>query len=1200
MNIKNKTNKKNMKIIITVMLVLIFQIGELLSPFTTLVKASAYNYITVIVRENSYTGPVIEGATVNVPATGDTKITDSNGKCIVLDHNGNGWKSTITASKDGYEDGQKERTVNGSLNHNTTTIVLKRKNTNVNITAQKPQFTVTMDSYIPTNPSVGEEITFSGTIHPQDFVIPKSLTLKEVVLVLDSSGSMADSSKLISLKAAARNFITKMKDVRNLKIGIVDFDTQANINNKLINSSDVTALNSSIDRLFAEGGTNTGEGLRQAVYLLSSSPEQNSTANKTIVFMSDGEPTFYNWQTVQRGWKYDDYSGKYYKYYGKGNTLLYNSDLNSDNMIDQSEYRYKLGPYEGEYYGWKYQNGQDGYYTDTTKSSRDSSVSVQGTGYSDADSYCLNYAKTIGAIIKEKGYNVFSIGYGLDSSGTIKMQQIHNSMSTVSSNFIQSGTNSIDSIFNSIGNEISDSYPITDVKFNFNSGANTDIESVNGNVIDLPDFNYVKVDETSDTIKYSAEPVPFTVKVKSNITGTNIPVFTNSTVTFPWKSEMITANVPIQYINVLAAGISQVKMEVSDSSGTINKKYDSIINGLNYNVNNNGEVYKLYGKSNVAIDVVDTQATHLKYRFIKDGQQPSEEDWEYMALNGDVDNEKPGNLTQMPYDVSHMPLLNNTVMWSNRNEVYKTPFADKTGIINTNITSANQYYVTSETVVNKDGNMITRWVPKTLFVENQYVEGYAHGYKEARKTWGYIKVNQTGNYYFKAYSDDGFYGTITVNGELKVLGDAFSPRSVGDAGLDATNAITLEAGKYYPIYLEYFNWGGSAAFKIMCSLNNQYNYQLIGSSSSNTTLYPSKSDSPTKSGNNVFMGAKNINFKTEPGIYTIQYALLKEKNTGTTTQKEYDEISRGSFGKFEVEERFNGLSKTFSKNPIQKGEEFYINYNLTPKPIKLTDLYKGNTIPATLSPIYVNNLILTDTLPDGLVNVENNNSKSVNKVLDKIEYNYNSQTGNYEASQYTFSVKVKTDLNVDNVSFNTSGQIDYRDVSLKDDSRISQTQYFSDIPVLNFFGNSEITKHGVFSVNTVIDSSAPVNVINSMNYTFGFTIDVKGTVNKFTLMSIPNNVTIDRNNICVYKLDEDQKTILSSKKVINNSNVTKNDNVITVSLLDNSQSILSIGEKYAVVYSVSRVEGDATLTAQLDTGSQKNLQLKNGSLPDLF
>ncbi|NRT91535.1 vWA domain-containing protein [Clostridium beijerinckii] len=415
--------------------------------------------------------------------------------------------------------------------------------------ASKPQFTVTIDSYTPKNPKLGEEITINGTIHPQPFKI--SIPPKEIVLVLDSSGSMADNYKLTNLKKAATDFITKMSTVKNLKIAIVDFDTQATIMNKLTDvssSTNVTALKRSINNLTAGGGTNTGEGLRQAAYLLSNSSEQNPLASKNIIFMSDGEPTYYNWQTANSGWIWGDYNGTYYTYYDWSlNRVNYGFDSN------HMPSGYRTGPYTGNYTGYKYQGSSySNYYTDITQSNVASNVSQSGTGYSDTDGKSLNYAKTIGEIIKGKGYNVFSIGYGLDSDGNTKMQQIHSSMSTSNSNFYETDSGAIDAVFSNIGDNIADSYPITNVNFNYDPNANTSIESINGNTIRLPNFNYKEVPGSNDgtTVTYSADPVPFTIKIKSNAYGDNISVFANSTVTFPWQSSIISANVPVQKISI--------------------------------------------------------------------------------------------------------------------------------------------------------------------------------------------------------------------------------------------------------------------------------------------------------------------------------------------------------------------------------------------------------------------------------------------------------------------------------------------------------------------------------------------------------------------------------------------------------------------------------------------------------------------------
>ncbi|BCZ45246.1 hypothetical protein psyc5s11_13130 [Clostridium gelidum] len=465
--------------------------------------------------------------------------------------------------------------------------------------ASKPQFTVSIDSYIPTDPKIGEDITIRGTITPQPFKIP--VPAKEIVLVLDTSGSMDDkvttmctnerigyqiqghyegesyadrvwitshwsndyckehakegdhqSTKINELKKAAKNFVNTMKTETNLKIGIVTFSGDSTNKEALIPSSQSDALNTVIENLDADGGTNTGEGLRRATYLLSSSP--NSTANKTIVFMSDGIPTYYNWQqTSEAGWTWGNYNGKYYKYYSRDYSGNYKFVANYGLDYNHMPYGYyKDGPYEGNYEGYKYQEAQYNYYTEINKESfsDDDHVSRMGTGYSDEDGKCLKYATTIGEEIKTKGYNVFSIGYGLDDSGNPKMKQIHDSMSGVDSNFFKTDAGAIDSVFKTIAAKIKDNYPITNIDFNFNPDSGTTIDVVGGNRIRLNDIIYKKDSESNGIIIYKAAPVPFTITIKSKIAGDNIPVFTKSTITFPWNTETISVNVPATKINV--------------------------------------------------------------------------------------------------------------------------------------------------------------------------------------------------------------------------------------------------------------------------------------------------------------------------------------------------------------------------------------------------------------------------------------------------------------------------------------------------------------------------------------------------------------------------------------------------------------------------------------------------------------------------
>lgn len=429
--------------------------------------------------------------------------------------------------------------------------------------ASKPQFTVSIDSYIPTDPKVGEDITIHGTITPQPFKIP--VQAKEIILVLDTSGSMADpktrdinDSKIEKLKIAAENFVDKMKDEANLEIGIVTFSDQSIIQKELIPASRNKDLKDIIRKLTANGGTNTGEGLRRAAYLLSS--RSNGAANKTIVFMSDGEPTFYNGKNVWKSW------------------------VKQTNGNSHYEYR------------------DDGYYIDITKSYIDTNVSIGGSGSDDYQGKCLEYAKTIGKIIKDKEYNAFSIGYGLDDLGNAKMEQIHNSMSSTESNFYKSDIGSIDSVFNAIANKILDNYLIMNIDFNLNPDSGTTIDVVGGNIIRLNDITYKKDSESNGIIIYKSAPVPFIITIKSKIAGDNIPIFTKSTITFPWNTEIISAGVPVTKISVKDNELPNIEATLASPIKNTCKFGETV--NVTYNITPHDFVYEDMSSQMIPKDVV--------------------------------------------------------------------------------------------------------------------------------------------------------------------------------------------------------------------------------------------------------------------------------------------------------------------------------------------------------------------------------------------------------------------------------------------------------------------------------------------------------------------------------------------------------------------------------------------------------------------
>lgn len=378
----------------------------------------------------------------------------------------------------------------------------------------KPQINLQYGGIVPENPMVGQEFEVTYHINPEPFQHNISKP-KEIVLVLDGSGSMdtiikcehgktsshyvsgvlcKPKTRLEELKDAAKAFINKMKSVENLKIGIVVYSSSATINpisrsgtttvkryyNGVWTNRSVPKYQSYTDEYFLDvndsrllkmidnidalGGTNTGEGLRKAKFLLD---EGTKDANKTIVFMSDGLPTYYS---------------------------ITGTNLNHYKEIDNT------------------------------------TPSISGAGNEDSQDNINKssaYAEAIGSEkIRGNGYNIFSIGYGLNSTGNEKMEEIHKSMGGVATNnddpnntFFATSEGAIESVFNKIADTLINSYSINDVKLNLNlsdsiSAFNGGSVNINGHQVEIDPIVY----ERKENNWYRAEPqsIKFTVKAKDS------------------------------------------------------------------------------------------------------------------------------------------------------------------------------------------------------------------------------------------------------------------------------------------------------------------------------------------------------------------------------------------------------------------------------------------------------------------------------------------------------------------------------------------------------------------------------------------------------------------------------------------------------------------------------------------------------------
>lgn len=356
------------------------------------------------------------------------------------------------------------------------------------------------------------------------------------------------------------------------------------------------------------------------------------------------------------------------------------------------------------------------------------------------------------------------------------------------------------------------------------------------------------------------------------------------------------------------------------------------------------------------------------------------------------------------------------------------------------------------------------WKHKTIFYDKMTVDNIndnnkypGFSYKEADKYWGYIKLKpkESGWYLFGTYSDDGSRFNLTIDdktyelsksnfglnndggywyigqerGNFKVHGTAF---------YSSFTPIYLDENKYYPIQLEYFNWGGEGAFKLgYCKLDNYsadikkifeqfnkatskedyeslsdifnqeelgpwykpyYRYYINGSyindclnklkwvgdkNGDEFTMYPSKSNEPGDVANEVFEGKSGVELPKENGVYTMHYKIFTRAKDGKIGDKIIkDNIIKGIYGKFEIKDLLNaGIDVTDinGDNKIYANNNAIVNYRINPNPLNVTDVIRDGKKPP--NKIILSNLKINGLIPKGLT-LSNNNSVDGNLESD--------------------------------------------------------------------------------------------------------------------------------------------------------------------------------------------------------------------------
>lgn len=129
----------------------------------------------------------------------------------------------------------------------------------------------------PSEICVNQETTVTVELTGQADAIPGG---KNIVLVIDQSGSMGSESRLILAQQAAKGFIDQMNAAED-SLALVSFSDVATVQATL--TQDFQAVKNAIDSLGPLDNTNINDAVNQAAALLS------GVANGAVVLLSDGE-----------------------------------------------------------------------------------------------------------------------------------------------------------------------------------------------------------------------------------------------------------------------------------------------------------------------------------------------------------------------------------------------------------------------------------------------------------------------------------------------------------------------------------------------------------------------------------------------------------------------------------------------------------------------------------------------------------------------------------------------------------------------------------------------------------------------------------------------------------------------------------------------------------------------------------------------
>ena len=703
-------------------------------------------------------------------------------------------------------------------------------------------------------------------------------------------------------------------------------------------------------------------------------------------------------------------------------------------------------------------------------------------------------------------------------------------------------------------------------------------------------------------------------------------------------------------------------IDIKDSRGKVGNTYNS--SKSNVNLGKSTEATEIFGQGYADIKVKGIgdkkKEYYFKYNFIdednnsiKSGTLPLHSDGNIINTS-DVDIGKEGNLNVMFYE-NLIPSGDRTEKtWTDRNKLFQKS-KGKSEILPATIS----HY--------KNSN--------SIFFDSVNNKGLDFGkyYSAINKYWGYIQPEKSGWYVLGAYADDGVRAWITTDKKIDFTDNNFGislvnyqdPNDQSDKGIvylrsnfsphrptyySSFNPIYLENDKYYPIYVEYYNYEESGAFELnynyygntkptditetneeinnIIKSYNGYNilkYKLktydkqLGDFKKNIEFmqqgsgfkfYPSKNTTPGEISSATFSGEHNLMLPFSKKPYKITYEVIEKSNNSEKS------VLKGEYGYFKNNEIFEATIS--SDENIYPGKEFTLNYNIAPREIPFNEGDKES--------ISVNSINITGKLPGDIKlltdNVENSeykiyvneDSKFTISLKKPMNFKHNGSKYIFDGRDKKISIpiKVKASYNIrpnkEGININPSENI----LSYKcGDSDDLITQHFTG--KLDIKNNpSTIEKIGLldYDSNTnksVINENAN-NIAGGIPSKVAVEVDAKSPETSVILKI--DKGTINHKTLKLYELDENNN-ITSNKIIIGEGNIRTDDNGKSIKI--NLNNIINennfVEKKYVIIYEITtpKVETkensqslNVTASIENNPNSTKNKEFISGEMPDVF